>query len=77
MARDKQFMPGKRRLREEKNPGVDSRDNKKQPPMQRESSGLRQLLGKDRDEPLEVTPSTIRVSKCNDSCKIESPDGEC
>lgn len=75
MARDKQFLPGKRRLREEKNPGVDSRDN--HPPIQKEANGLRQLLGKDRDVPLEAHPSAIRTSKCAESCAVPSPDGEC
>lgn len=75
MARDKEFLPGKRRLQENKNPGVDSRDMPA--PIQHEARGLRSLLGKDRDEPLECYPSTIRVAKCDESCKIESPDGEC
>lgn len=75
MAVDKQFLPGKRRLREEKNPGVDSRSN--HPPMQKEANGLRQILGKDRDEPLECYPSAVRVLKTDEACDIPSPDGEC
>ncbi len=53
MARDKQFLPGKTRLREEKNPGVDSRDNQDAyEPHQKPAPGLRQIRGIGRDDHL-------------------------
>ena len=75
MAKDKQFLPGKRRLREEKNGGVDARDMPR--PLQHEADGLRCLRDVDRDDPLECHPSPTRQEKCDELCDIESPDGEC